>query len=133
MTFSILPANESKSIFINLSAKTQLISKFQLEFNFTDKKIIQKIQCANPMKTGNNTTAISSIDLIANELSWGDSIRSVGMGESEIKIKSKITKIGLKFNNDYEYEGFKRYIIIPENSFSIIIKPSDIGLENLFP
>lgn len=115
-----------KNLFIGKSSVHKLNQNVQLSFDFPRKIIIQRIQCENPVRgDDDDITAISAIDLINRDLSWEyDNITG---------IKSRISRIGIKLSNDFDYrQGFHRFFNIPENATSIKITPSHLGLEKLF-
>lgn len=123
LIFSSVPASYQEAI-VTMPRKGSIKQKIELRADFKRRVFIKDVRCDNPVRTGNDTLAMSALDLVGRTLAWKSPVDPHPIWQ--------LKAFALKFPNDYDDSQSRRYITIAQGVGSLTITASDVGLTKVF-
>ena len=114
-------SEDFKDIFVHLPSKGEAEQKFELIADFSKRVFIKKVVSVNPMRTGNDETSISSIDLIGRKMTW------------DLDMIGTLQEFSLGFSYNYQSDQSQsnRKTKIDVNKEFKVITAKMVGLEEI--
>ncbi|HJP93531.1 MAG TPA: hypothetical protein VJ875_16345 [Pyrinomonadaceae bacterium] len=127
IVFSSIPA-DLQGVFVTMPSKGSIKQEIEVRADFLRRVFIKVVRSDNPIRTGNDTLAVSALDLVGRELTWRT------FGEAYLKPGPiwHLTRVAFKFPNDYDQSKHLRYITVAQGVESVQITASAVGLAELF-
>ncbi|MBY5363690.1 hypothetical protein HFO97_27860 [Rhizobium leguminosarum] len=107
-----------------------LVQQVELRANFARGIFEKKVRCINPMRSGDDLLAISSLDLVDRRLKC--------QNDEGYQILGRLTEIALLFSYDYDFRDQgsdipkERKMVIKDCEKPLVVKPENIGLKELY-
>jgi hypothetical protein len=94
VTFFSAPASLGEAI-VTMPQHGDVEQKVELQADFKRRVFIKRVVCRNPIRTGTDALAFSTIDLIGRQMTWKSGV--------ETSLNWKLVSFGMRFSYDYGF------------------------------